>query len=97
MSKLTKTFLVAGQIDPTAFRGLTNLVELDLSGNLLTSVPTPTFSGAVHLLTNRARHLLPASRKLGYITKKVEKYSIPNMKWFKGAELKAVILSVFVC
>ncbi len=47
MSKLTKTYLVAGQIDPTAFRGLTNLVELDLSGNLLTSVPTPTFSGTV--------------------------------------------------
>ena len=27
------------------FLGLTNLVELDLSSNLLTSVPTPTFSG----------------------------------------------------
>jgi Leucine-rich repeat (LRR) protein len=34
-----------GQIDPTAFRGLTNLVELNLAGNLLTAVPTPTFAG----------------------------------------------------
>ena len=34
-----------GQIDPTAFRGLTNLVELNLAGNLLTAVPTATFSG----------------------------------------------------
>ena len=34
-----------GQIDPTAFRGLTNLVELNLAGNLLTSIPTATFSG----------------------------------------------------
>ena len=34
-----------GQIDPSAFRGLTNLVELNLSGNLLTAVPTATFSG----------------------------------------------------
>ncbi len=42
----TLSKLCVGQIDPTAFRGLTNLVELDLSGNLLTSVPTPTFSGS---------------------------------------------------
>ena len=34
-----------GQIDPTAFRGLTNLVELNLAGNLLTAVPTATFAG----------------------------------------------------
>ena len=34
-----------GQIDPSAFRGLTNLVELKLSGNLLTAVPTATFGG----------------------------------------------------
>lgn len=34
-----------GQIDPSAFRGLTNLVELDLSGNLLTAVPTATLGG----------------------------------------------------
>lgn len=32
-----------GQIDDHAFRGLTNLVELDLSHNLLTSVPSSTF------------------------------------------------------
>lgn len=32
-----------GQIDDHAFRGLTNLVELDLSHNLLTSVPSTTF------------------------------------------------------
>jgi hypothetical protein len=34
-----------GQIDPMAFRGLTNLVELNLAGNLLTAVPTATFAG----------------------------------------------------
>ncbi len=34
-----------GQVDPTAFRGLTNLVELNLAGNLLTSVPIATFAG----------------------------------------------------
>ena len=34
-----------GQIDPSAFRGLTNLVELNLDGNLLTAVPTATFAG----------------------------------------------------
>ena len=28
-----------------SYSGLTNLVELDLSSNLLTAVPTPTFSG----------------------------------------------------
>jgi Leucine-rich repeat (LRR) protein len=82
MLKLTETFLVAGQIDPTAFRGLTNLVELDLSGNLLTSVPTPTFSGTEHLLTNRARQLLPAARKYGHITKAVANFFISD--WFKG-------------
>lgn len=32
-----------GQIDERAFKGLTNLVELDLSHNLLTSVPSSTF------------------------------------------------------
>ena len=36
-----------GQIDPTAFRGLSNLVELNLAGNLLTTVPTATFSGKI--------------------------------------------------
>lgn len=33
-----------GQIDNAAFEGLTNLVELDLSHNLLTSVPTATLT-----------------------------------------------------
>ena len=37
-------------IDPTAFRGLTNLVELNLSGNLLTSVPTATFAGEFYVI-----------------------------------------------
>ncbi|XP_072396248.1 uncharacterized protein kek1 [Diabrotica undecimpunctata] len=32
-----------GQIDNLAFRGLTNLIELDLSHNLLTGIPTGTF------------------------------------------------------
>ncbi|XP_044254288.1 leucine-rich repeat-containing protein 24 [Tribolium madens] len=32
-----------GQIDNLAFRGLTNLIELDLSHNLLTAVPSGTF------------------------------------------------------
>lgn len=32
-----------GQIDDLAFRGLTNLIELDLSHNLLTAVPSATF------------------------------------------------------
>ena len=36
-----------GQIDQTAFRGLKNLVELNLAGNLLTSVPIATFSGNI--------------------------------------------------
>ena len=39
-----------GQIDPSAFRGLTNLVELDLSANLLTSVPTATFTSEYYNL-----------------------------------------------
>ena len=34
-----------GQVDATAFRGLTNLVELNLANNLLTSVPIATFAG----------------------------------------------------
>ena len=45
LQKLKLSNCNIGQIDPTAFRGLTNLVELDLSSNILTSVPTPTFSG----------------------------------------------------
>lgn len=32
-----------GQIDDLAFKGLTNLIELDLSHNLLTSIPSGTF------------------------------------------------------
>lgn len=32
-----------GQIDDLAFRGLTNLIELDLSYNLLTAIPAGTF------------------------------------------------------
>ena len=40
-----------GQIDPSAFRGLTNLVELNLSGNLLTSVPTATFAGEIYFFS----------------------------------------------
>ena len=35
LQKLHLSSCKIGQIDPTAFRGLTNLVELNLSGNLL--------------------------------------------------------------
>ena len=45
LQKLHLAYCKIGQIDPAAFRGLTNLVELDLRGNLLTTVPTATFSG----------------------------------------------------
>ena len=45
LQKLHLSDCKIGQIDPTAFRGLTNLVELNLAGNLLTSIPTATFSG----------------------------------------------------
>lgn len=38
-----------GQIDETAFRGLTNLIELDLSDNLLTSVPSYVFRDIPYL------------------------------------------------
>ena len=51
LQKLKLSHCKIGQIDPTAFRGLTNLVELDLSSNLLTSVPTPTFSGDLTVLS----------------------------------------------
>nr|XP_018898490.1 PREDICTED: leucine-rich repeat, immunoglobulin-like domain and transmembrane domain-containing protein 2 [Bemisia tabaci] len=49
---LQKLFLRScrlGQIDEKALRGLTNLVELDLSHNLLTSVPTLTLADAPSL------------------------------------------------
>ena len=49
LQKLHLSSCKIGQIDPTAFRGLTNLVELNLSGNLLTSVPTATFAGKCKL------------------------------------------------
>ncbi len=45
LQKLYLSNCSIGQIDPTAFRGLTNLVELNLARNLLTSVPTATFAG----------------------------------------------------
>ena len=38
-----------GFVDDTALRGLTNLVELDLSDNMLTSVPSPTLAEAPSL------------------------------------------------
>ncbi|CAG9765462.1 unnamed protein product [Ceutorhynchus assimilis] len=38
-----------GQIDSEAFRGVTNLIELDLSSNLLTSVPTKSFQNTPFL------------------------------------------------
>ena len=57
LQKLFLSDCKLGQIDPTAFRGLTNLVELNLSGNLLTSVPTATFSGKKE--TQAATHVIP--------------------------------------
>ncbi len=45
LQKLHLSDCKIGQIDPTAFRGLTNLVELNLAGNLLTTIPTVTFAG----------------------------------------------------
>ncbi len=79
MSKLAKTFLVAGQIDPTAFRGLTNLVELDLSGNLLTSVPTPTFSG-----TDKSRQTSVARWPKIRPHNRKRWQNFPYVNWFKG-------------
>lgn len=38
-----------GQIDKNAFRGLSNLVEIDLSDNLLTHVPSQTFEDIPYL------------------------------------------------
>lgn len=38
-----------GQIDDMALRGLTNLVELDLSNNLLTTIPSGAFNGVPYL------------------------------------------------
>ncbi|KAL0267508.1 UNVERIFIED_CONTAM: hypothetical protein PYX00_009760 [Menopon gallinae] len=46
LTNLQKVYLKScriGQIGERAFRGLTNLVELDLSHNLLTAVPSVTF------------------------------------------------------
>ena len=45
LQKLHLSDCKIGQIDPTAFRGLTNLVEINLAGNLLTTIPAATFSG----------------------------------------------------
>ena len=49
---LQKVYLAScriGQLDNTALRGLTNLVELDLSDNLLTDVPTAALHDAPSL------------------------------------------------
>ncbi|CAL4060688.1 unnamed protein product, partial [Meganyctiphanes norvegica] len=51
-----------GRIDPTAFHHLTNLVELDLSENLLTEVPSTAFSNTpalrwLYLMGNQIRNI----------------------------------------
>ncbi|XP_046437379.1 uncharacterized protein LOC124188642 [Daphnia pulex] len=49
---LQKIYLAScriGQVDPTALRGLTNLIELDISDNLLTDVPSEALRDAVSL------------------------------------------------
>lgn len=65
-----------GQIDDQAFKGLTNLIELDLSQNLLTSVPSGTFrdipslrdlilsSNPIQKIDSHAFKMVPALIKL---------------------------------
>lgn len=60
-----------GQIDDKAFEGLTNLIELDLSDNLLTSVPAATF----HYITS-LRDLTLASNPI----QKIESHAFSNVQ-----------------
>lgn len=62
-----------GQIGEHAFRGLTNLVELDLSHNLLTSVPSSTFEDTPFL-----RYLSLASNPIQKIESTAFK-TVPGM------------------
>lgn len=59
-----------GQIDDKAFDGLTNLIELDLSHNLLTSVPAATFQYITSL-----RDLTLASNPI----QKIESHAFDNV------------------
>jgi kekkon-1 len=59
-----------GQIDDKAFEGLTNLIELDLSHNLLTSVPAATFQYITSL-----RDLTLASNPI----QKIESHAFGNV------------------
>lgn len=59
-----------GQIDDKAFEGLTNLIELDLSHNLLTSVPAATFQYITSL-----RDLTLASNPI----QKIESHAFSNI------------------
>lgn len=59
-----------GQIDDKAFDGLTNLIELDLSHNLLTSVPAATFQFITSL-----RDLTLASNPI----QKIESHAFGNI------------------
>ncbi len=58
-----------GQVDPTAFRGLTNLVELNLAGNLLTSVPIATFAGEKRTQKKAIRDLVGDDGPLSGLSK----------------------------
>ncbi|VVC37131.1 Immunoglobulin subtype,Immunoglobulin-like domain,Immunoglobulin-like fold,Leucine-rich repeat [Cinara cedri] len=81
-----------GQIDSRALRGLTNVIEIDLSNNLLTAVPSATFSD-VPLL----RDLSLANNPI----QKIEPDAFRNCAGLvqldmSGCELHAVAATAFV-
>lgn len=85
-----------GQIDDLAFRGLTNLIELDLSHNLLTAVPSGTFqdmpflrdlilsSNPIQKIDSRAFQTVPGLVKLDLSNCELQTIA---PKAFEGIEL----------